>query len=248
MEISRKSGPPGVIAHRSLGLGAVENSWEAFQRLVVANRRCSLAVEFDVRCTKDGALVIFHDEDILGYNIADLSYRELRSITRFGCPPLLEEVVPLLQGKGIPLINIELKVMTAIDRVVAMLDAWRQERVLVSSFLTEAVEYVSEVAPYFETALLLDPLLEFRPTTEARMAEFLRIGADVLNVEVSQVTEELSAAVRAQGKQLGVYTLNDPTLMVEWSRRRLVDWIITDVPAVLVPGVLSEPENQAVSA
>ena len=52
--------PPWLVAHRGGSLLAPENTLHAFRR---ADELGADAIETDVRLTRDGALVVFHDDD-----------------------------------------------------------------------------------------------------------------------------------------------------------------------------------------
>lgn len=99
-------------AHRGLhGDGVPENSLQAF-RLAAEN---GYGAELDVHLSKDGRLVVMHDESLMRTagverNIADCTAAELSEMRLEGTAqkiPYLEEVLPIFAGKT-PLI-IELK-------------------------------------------------------------------------------------------------------------------------------------------
>ena len=74
--------PPWLVAHRGGSLLAPENTLAAFDRAAVLGAD---AIETDVRLTRDGAVVVFHDEDtarLLGVEgtVEDRTLRELRAL------------------------------------------------------------------------------------------------------------------------------------------------------------------------
>ena len=100
------------FAHRGLWSKHIpENSLSAFE----AAARRGYAIELDVRPTKDGAIVVFHDDDLkrmCGRNalVRSLTLRELRSLRLKGTDeviPSLTEVLKLVGGR-VPLL-IEIK-------------------------------------------------------------------------------------------------------------------------------------------
>lgn len=100
------------FAHRGLWNNKIpENSLTAFE----AAARRGYAIELDVRPTKDGVIVVFHDDDLkrmCGKNalVRDLTFRELRGLTLNGTEeviPSLAEVLRLIGGR-VPLL-IEVK-------------------------------------------------------------------------------------------------------------------------------------------
>ena len=102
------------IAHRGLyskDQNVPENSLPAFQKA----REQGYGVELDVQLSKDGKVVVFHDDDLkracgIQANVKDLSYSSLRRLKLFQTEeriPLFQEVLQVLQGE-VPLV-VELK-------------------------------------------------------------------------------------------------------------------------------------------
>lgn len=99
-----------AFAHRGLhGDGACENTLAAFE----AACRAGLGIELDVQLSRDGAVVVFHDDDLLrltGDNrrLDAVELEELRGMNLPGGRiPTLEEVLQLVDGQ-VPLL-VELK-------------------------------------------------------------------------------------------------------------------------------------------
>lgn len=100
------------FAHRGLHIqGSIENSLSSFQKAIDQK----IGIELDVRLTKDGILVVYHDESLerlcnRNLIIEESTYDELRSIhfinSKEGIPSL-KEVLVLVNGQ-VPLL-IELK-------------------------------------------------------------------------------------------------------------------------------------------
>ncbi len=90
---------------------APENSLKAFSRAVEQG----FGIELDVRQTKDGQIVVFHDDDLvraagIDRKISDMTYDELVGVSLFGTDeriPLFEEVLALVAAK-VPLL-VEIK-------------------------------------------------------------------------------------------------------------------------------------------
>ena len=100
-------------AHRGLhGDGAAENSLTAF-RLAVEG---GYGIELDIRLSRDGELVVFHDETLERVcgdprRVVDLELSELRSMHLSGTEdtvPTLREVLELVAGRVPLLIEIKL--------------------------------------------------------------------------------------------------------------------------------------------
>ena len=91
-----------AFAHRGLhGGGAQENSIEAFDRAC----RAGFGIELDVQLSKDGTVVVFHDDTLKrmtgdGRRVDEASLAELRKLTLKGKGriPTFEEVQPFAQA------------------------------------------------------------------------------------------------------------------------------------------------------
>ncbi len=140
---------PLVLGHRGASGYAPENTLESFRMALEMNAD---GVELDVQMSKDGVLVIIHDELIdrtsngKGW-VKDYTFEQLRQFN-FNCQkegydfcsiPTLEEVLELFKGTG-KLINIEIKsnIINYPDIARRTIDTVRkhemQDHVLYSSF------------------------------------------------------------------------------------------------------------------
>ena len=103
-----------VIAHRGLHLFAPENSLAAYQAAIMSN----MAIELDVRCTRDKQIVCFHDRYTKRLlNIpGKLSMFDLSTIKKYKIlgsneyVPLLQEVFDLVDGKVDLLVEVKGKI------------------------------------------------------------------------------------------------------------------------------------------
>ncbi len=160
---------PLVWAHRGASGEAPENTLAAF---ALAAEQGADGVELDVQMTKDGRLVICHDETIdrtanaKGW-IRDYTFEELRKLDfSYGklqyegeTIPTLEEVLDLLTPTGLT-VNIELKNGVCFypgmeEKVVELVEkkGW-QERVIFSSFNHYSVRKLAGLAPWSKRGVL----------------------------------------------------------------------------------------------
>jgi len=102
---------PHLVAHRGQMESFPENTLISLESALLSG---AAYIEFDVQCTADGQLVVFHDTDLLRTtgvqgNLFEMSYDELRNIRahepdRFSLAffnqhiPLLSDVIQLLQA------------------------------------------------------------------------------------------------------------------------------------------------------
>ncbi|WP_413574744.1 glycerophosphodiester phosphodiesterase [Bdellovibrio sp. HCB290] len=150
--------PPRIQGHRGYWQGgAQENTLAAFK---AAKERGLEMIEMDVQLSKDGHVVVFHDEDLKRIandprKVADVSAAELEQMANV---PTLREV--LLSPDVPKYLNIELKTKKATDhrleekvaRVVRETDAF--QRILFSSFNPLAVRVLHRLLPQVPRALL----------------------------------------------------------------------------------------------
>lgn len=145
-----------AYAHRGLhGDGAPENSLPAFERAANAG----FGAELDVHLSRDGRLIVMHDENLtrmVGYDadICDLSSRELETLRLSGSSepiPYLEEVLPIFERAGLPVI-IELKTKSHLRRqlvktVLATLKQYPELKFCIESFDPIAMFHVRRADP-----------------------------------------------------------------------------------------------------
>jgi glycerophosphoryl diester phosphodiesterase len=102
---------PYLVAHRGLMESYPENTLVSLESALLSG---AAYIEFDVQCTADGQLVVFHDTELLRTtgiqgNLFEMTYDELKNIRahepdRFSLAffnqhiPLLSDVVQLLQS------------------------------------------------------------------------------------------------------------------------------------------------------
>ena len=164
-----------IWAHRGCSYKYPENTIESFK--AAANLKGLTGIEMDVQLTRDGEVVVIHDENVSrtsdGYrDVKDYKLSELRAlrIARNTMPttiPTLEEVLRLLRPHcrrtGL-LINIEFKtgkyryegIESKVISIVKKMDM--EKFVIYSSFLTDSIIKVKEIDKKAHTAILAELL------------------------------------------------------------------------------------------
>ena len=158
-----------VWAHRGASGYAPENTLEAFEMAV---KQQADGVELDVQLTKDGELVVLHDEtldrttDGKGF-VKDYTLKEVQALKavkthpeyQTGRIPMLAEVYDLLKPTGLE-INVELKTgiffYPGIEEKVLKLtkEMGMEERIWYSSFNHYSLKKVKECNPSARTGIL----------------------------------------------------------------------------------------------
>ena len=141
------------FAHRGLhGEGKAENSTSAF----AAARDAGFGIELDVRLSKDGELVVFHDVDlsrmvgkegkVIDFTAAELAQMKLAD-TSDGIPTL-REVLDLIDG-AVPLL-IEMKMAGdeggVVEKLVEVIDGYKGD-FIVESFNPMALKTLKKLRP-----------------------------------------------------------------------------------------------------
>ena len=95
-----------IIGHRGCDELKYSNTIEAFLKGIELGADM---IEFDVRRTKDGVLMVYHDEDVFGKNINENNYEFLKlfALKKDLQIPTLKETLIALKGKTQPVVEIK---------------------------------------------------------------------------------------------------------------------------------------------
>ncbi len=227
---------PIVYGHRGDPAHARENTVESF---ALAIEHGADGVELDVRRSRDGALVIHHDDRPAPGSSPFIS-QDLRTIkTAAPWVPTLDEAWQAIGDRA--LLNIEIKndigeadfdqARRIVSDVVRWVDAnGAADRVLVSSFDGVALASVRERAPGLATGLLATAALD--PATAIDWAK--RDGHVSVNLPAPIVLADAERIVAAaRPLQVLVWTVNDPETAVALAGAG-VDGIFSDDPGLMV--------------
>ena len=226
-----------VTAHRGASSGAPENTLAS---VLLAIEEKANWVEIDVQETSDGQVVVVHDSDLkkIGgspLKVEESTAEELRQIDigswfdpkyQDQRVPLLSEVLATAKGRiGVnielkyygkkPNQNLEAKVVAIVEEVEMASD------VIIMSLKQAAVEKIHELRPDWTIGLL----------TAVAVGDLTRSNVDFLAVNTGLATRSFVRSAHNAGKQVFVWTVNDPAMMSTVIGRG-VDSIITDKPAL----------------
>ncbi len=151
-----------IIGHRGAKGLAPENTIEA---LYAGYEADADMLEFDVRLTKDGVLVVIHDARLLrthrhSVSVNSLTLEQLRNLTTTDPVPTLAEVLNIFYGKI--LLNIEIKSRGCGEALYALLKksyikkASDWDNILISSFHSHELLKIRKLSPRANLALLHD--------------------------------------------------------------------------------------------
>lgn len=235
-----------VIAHRGASGQRPENTLSAY---ALAIDQGADMIEIDLHLTRDGAMVVTHDEDLAGLGgrgeVADAGLAEVRALDAGGGEqvPVLDEVLDAF-GRRIAF-NLELKRGTR-DYYAglegAVLSAVEERGLLggtlFSSFFDPVLARLRERSPEARLALLISRRYPARAVERA-----LALGAEAVNPEVPVATPELVEEAHAAGLRVLVFTVDEPAEMARLLDLG-VDGLFTNHPDRMV-SLLSERRVRA---
>lgn len=224
-----------VTAHRGASASAPENTLAAFQAAIDAGAD---AIEFDVRLSADGAVVIFHDSDfrrIAGDPRAVLAtpLSAMRDIDvgSWFAPAFADQRIATL-GEALAFIDLRATALVELkpdaDNAGALLAATLREIdrggyrdvAIVASLSPALVRDARDAAPGARLALFASAALP----GAARRTDFDMLGLHHVQADAAAVAD-----ARRRGYRLQVWTVNDPARMARLMDLG-VDDISTDVP------------------
>ncbi len=244
-----------VIGHRGAAARAPENTLAGLREAKSLGCRW---VEFDVRLTGDGALVLCHDSRLdrttdgtgriaaLPLAVVGACDAGSRFDPRFAGEkvPTLDEALALAAELGLG-VNIEIKADRGLAAATAKAVAASLSRarrplsaVLVSSFVATALAAMHALMPELALGFLLRRL----PLRWAGRAA--KLGCATINLDHRHLRPDLVAAIAAAGYSVLAYTVNDPA-----RARTLFAWGVTsvfsDVPDIMLESAAADDKSRA---
>lgn len=228
-----------IFAHRGASGYAPENTLEAF---ALAMEQGADGIELDVQMTRDGELVVIHDEtvdrvsdgtgEVRSYTLEELkklrvsNHMEQYPDVRI---PTLREVLELV-NPGTMEVNIELKTgifwYPEIEKKVLELvqEEGMENRVIYSSFNHYSIQKIRELSPEAETAYLFgDVILHVEEYASKTGVKGLHPA--LYHVKMADFMKEYQAS----GLAVRVWTVNDEQQIEELIRQG-ADAVITNYP------------------
>ncbi|WP_066293739.1 glycerophosphodiester phosphodiesterase [Bacillus sp. FJAT-29937] len=208
-----------IFAHRGYSALYPENTMKAFRE---ADKAGADGIELDVQLTKDGEIVVIHDEKVdrttngKGY-VKDYTFKDLRKLdassqkkklfSQIEPIPSLIEVFEWMKSNRI-ICNVELKngvfpYEGMEEKVISLIRAYDlADRVILSSFNHYSIVYCRHLAPEIETAPLFSEGL-YMPWIYAES-----IGSQSIHPKITIAKSELIKASEEYGIAVRPYTVN----------------------------------------
>lgn len=223
-----------VTAHRGSSLKAPENTISAFKQ---AMDDMADYIELDVQETRDGAIIVMHDTNVLrttgvDKNVWEMSLQEIKDLDAgsYFSPefagekvPTLDEVIKLVKGKS--KLNIEIKPSgydsDLAENVVQILkDNNFINDCVITSFSYSTLKQVKALEEKIEVGYILS--VAYGNFYNMDDVDFFSVNASFL----SKITVD---SIHNAGKQVHAWTVNNSASVKNLANKG-VDNIITDVP------------------
>lgn len=225
-----------IFAHRGYSSAYAENTMSAF---IAAEKAGADGLELDVQLTKDGEVVVIHDEKVdrttsgTGF-VKDLAFKEIRKFNanKKGVKkepiPSLIEVLEWMQSNQL-ICNIELKnnllpYEGMEEKVILLVRKYNlNDRIIISSFNHYSIVLSYRTAPEIETAPLFNERI-YMPWVYAQS-----IRAQGIHPKLASVSDEIIKAAIENGVAVRPYTVNKEADMHRLYKINCTS-IITDDP------------------
>jgi glycerophosphoryl diester phosphodiesterase len=234
---------PLIIAHRGASAYAPENTMAAFQKAVDLSAD---GIEFDVKCSKDGEMVIIHDQSLERTTngrgkVIETDLKDLRNLdagsfysSEFTGEkiPLLSEVLEEFSKKLV--INIELTNYSSINDGLArkaanLVKRMRSaENLIFSSFHPYNLIITRRIMPNVSVALLALPGVSgwiFR----SNMMRW--ISPEIIHPFFNDVDKRFIEKQHQKNRKVNVWTVNTESQIIKLLKDN-VDGLITDDPSL----------------
>jgi glycerophosphoryl diester phosphodiesterase len=201
---------------------AAENTLEAFENAIAIGADM---IELDVRRTRDGELIAFHDARVKTVPTSSLRYEAIRAKGARSPPPRLGDVLSLAKGRIA--LNLEFKEPGYVAEAIELLREFGLERCLVSSFLDQVLLEAKALAPELRTGLLV--------AAGARRALATRVSAakaDCVALHRRLADPPTLERAAAAGIPCVVWTVNAARALDVYLGHAAVEGVITDRPAL----------------
>lgn len=240
---------PAVVAHRGGAKEFTENTVAAFQR---AAKLGAIAIETDIRLTKDGVVVIYHDDNVgrvegmpfgtKGPLVADVTYAEMtaKSLKAVGEDaggrkiPTFQEV---LDNVPTVLLNVELKRCPRFDELVDKTIAILKNHPAMERVVLEPPDIPT--AQKFRTAfgpklkLHINPGYDSSLPYEESVKKVIAFKPHSLSISYKKLSWEIVDLAHKGGVEVWVWTVDDPGI-AQIAALLGADAVKTDKPTMLL--------------
>lgn len=220
-----------ISAHRGGSEAAPGGTYDAYRHAVGIGAEY---VEFDIRTTADGELVVYHDARPPGGEaVADIGHARLSDLAGYDVPRVAD-VMRLIAGRAIG--HVDLKEPGGWPAVTRLaLDLLGAGNFVVTTGTDADVAALKSRHPQVSAALTLNAAAGLPARSRGRDAALLRrIGAcqaDWVAMHRRLASAGLIGELRDRGIRAMVWTVNGDEMTARWLAEPGVDVVVTDHPA-----------------
>jgi glycerophosphoryl diester phosphodiesterase len=239
-----------IVAHRGKTAQVKsENTIEAFSAAMSILSECSThsgvpQIEFDLRLSRDGCVIIYHDRTIDGIEVGDLDYLQLQSRSqRKGFEiPLFEDLLKLCRDfVPAPLqrriaLDIEIKEEGYEERVIELATHYLSyDNFVIKSFNDRSVRKIKDLDPQIKVGLLLGKVTGKFPLLSI-LAQFfpeyriLKTGADFVAPHFRLLRFGFLWRMKLLNTEVFVWTVNEERRLMKLLKSKYIAAVITDRP------------------
>ena len=224
-----------IIAHRGYWdkLGSAQNSLSSLENAV---KMGAYGSELDVWLTKDGVIVLNHDNDYKGVTIETATYAEL-SVLRLvnGEPiPTLQQYIDLAKQQNKTKLIVEIKPHSTPEADVRVTNA--TVKLINESGIADMVDYISFSEQVCKELIRLNPKHRVAYLNGEKSPETLKAegywGLDYAWDVLKEKHPEWIKEAKALGLTTNVWTVNN-TERMQYFLAQGIDYITTDNPQLL---------------
>lgn len=215
------------IGHRGAKGYEIENTLASFKKAIEMGVD---AIEFDLRRTKDGHIVIFHDRKLkrlckVKGSVKKKTLVELKQLKVMGVGEIVTFEEALEFAKGKVKFDIEIKVKGIEEDVVKILKKYNvvDDVVFVCSFYKGVLGEIKSLEPGLQTCLL------FRKKPMRLGGSLKKYKIDAIAPNVKRATRPMFNWAKKKGLKFYVWTVNKKKV-VDKFKKWGVDGIISDYP------------------
>lgn len=239
--------PFSIMAHRSGGrtsdlLPASENTIEIIK---LASRLGATGIEIDVRYTKDGVPILYHDNTLnlrliqksgLTGPVENYTYQQLTTLVRLingeKIPTLEEALETVINNTSLSFVWLDTKYIGPMDKVQALQQKFRQKallarrdlRIIIGLPSTDAVDSYNALADKTNTPILC----ELDTATTRSLGARIWAPRWTLGPQTAEVL-----AMKAEGLTVFVWTLDEPEFIREFISQNNFDGILSNYSPVV---------------
>ncbi|WP_310490001.1 glycerophosphodiester phosphodiesterase [Chamaesiphon sp. VAR_69_metabat_338] len=239
-----------IVAHRgNTAQVKSENTIEAFSAAMSILGECNThsgipQIEFDLRLSRDGYVIIYHDRTIDGMEVSDLDYPQLQSMAQskgFEIPlfedllKLCRDFVPAPLQRRIAL-DIEIKEEGYEERVIALATQYLSyDNFVIKSFNDASVRKIKDLDPQIKVGLLLGKVTGKFPLLSILTQFFpeyriIKTGADFVAPHFRLLRFGFLWRMKLMNIEVFVWTVNEERRLVKLLKSKYIAAVITDRP------------------